>query len=162
MKSKRTPAERQARKHPKSRKSRKHTPAAKRPAAGSPEIGTPQSVRIHTIGPEEKISLQPSLYTRLRVEGFRAGYEAAAQKIGGRPRIFDDTLRDELAAKLKVKLQSEGKPKKQAICIGWVREWIEELGRTPPEDDHRIERDIVRPAYRELGWSRPRKQTGRT
>jgi hypothetical protein len=113
--------------------------------------------RTYIIGEEgEQAILHPSLDTMRRREAFQAGMEAGAKL--PKKRIIDDALALELQATLEAHLRLVGKPKKQGIAIRFVEERMIARGLVPPQDDgYKIEREIVRPVYRRLGFGRKRR-----
>jgi hypothetical protein len=140
-------------------KSKRNTPrsqASKRSSEPPKQKG-----RVLTIPEEEeeeKVFLRPSWYTERRMEDFKEGFKQGRslhKRPGPKPKL-SAALISELQWELMLQLLGP-KPKKQGICVEFVLGRMKAKGHKPPQDEgHKIEREIVRPVYKQLGWSRSR------
>jgi hypothetical protein len=114
--------------------------------------------QVHII--EEKIFLRPSEYMERQAEAFKAGVAAGAslRKKPGRKPKFADALKSELRGDLAGHFGV--KPKTQDIAVTYVRERLAARGIDVPDTVSNallIERQIVRPVYKQREWSWSRK-----
>jgi hypothetical protein len=102
-------------------------------STAAPEIGTPTLGQVH----------------RLEAKGLDP-------RRGRLPAKFREHA-SELKGELHAYLLQSGKPRKQTEAILYVFKLMKTRG-IKQCNYHLIEREIVRPVYRQLGWSQGRKQ----